>query len=250
MDEASSFYNFLVSADIPRLTIERDSGKCCPFLILPDSWEAYLTNLSANTRRNVRRYRRALEQKGSVSLEKVTDQVGLNKAFSDILRLRQDRMEQKGITTAGITSSYFDFHEKILSRFFGCGRLRLYFLKLNNQRIAYLYMYAGHCHVYAYQTGFDRSMANNSVGSVLFNMVIEQLIRERIAVFEFLRGNEKYKYLFGNIRESQLGNVIITRRTVSAILLLIKKKIFAKFKQLFRNLITFFEKVLSNTHLL
>lgn len=239
MDENSLFYRFLIEANIPRLQEQHDRGKCCPFLALPDSWEELLSSFSANKRRNIRRYRQALERKGVVSLEEVTNLAELAEAFLDVIRLRQDRMKQKKITTARITESYCRFHSNLLPSFLKNGRLRLYFLVLNKQRIAYLYMYAGYSRVYAYQTGFDRTMSNQSVGSILFAMVIEQLIKDGYAIFDFLRGDEKYKYEWGNVQERHLVDVVITKRTLPAKLWLINKNILARAMVFIKSLIAY-----------
>ncbi len=195
MDEASFFCKFLVDSNISGLTKRSDPRKCCPVLVLPDSWEDLLEELSAKKRRNVRYYRRSLEQKGTLILEKITDANQIPEAIEIMTRLRQDRMEQKKISTAQITNNYIRFHKKVLTSFLNSGRMGLYFLKLDYNTIAYVYTFTGKKGVYAYQTGFDRLMKKYSVGSVIFSMVIENSITDGYSFFEFLRGDESYKCL-------------------------------------------------------
>lgn len=209
MDEDSLFYDFMIKAGIRRLEIVRDPGKCCPSLCLPDSWEALLKSLSVKMRQRIGYYRRALERKGEVQLEQVAAPADLTEALSDMVRLRDDRMDQKGITSAKVSADYRRFHGELLPRLLDCHRLLLYFLRLDGQRIAYLYLFAGVDRIYFYQTGFDRAWSGQSVGFVLLGMVIEKSIKDGYTAFEFLRGNEHYKYEWGDIEKRFLSDVSI-----------------------------------------
>ncbi len=209
MDEDSLFFSHLIKANIQRIVIQRDPDKCCPFLALPESWEALLKNLSSKMRQRVGYYRRALAKKWTVQLEQLTSPDDVAQAMSDMVRLRQDRMDQKGIVAGKVTQSYFKFHEILMPRLLACDKLRLYFLRVDNQRVAYMYLFAGGKRIYFYQTGFDRNWSNQSIGFVLLGKVIEKTVNEGFTTFEFLRGDERYKYEWGNVDDRHLCSVTI-----------------------------------------
>jgi hypothetical protein len=48
-----------------------------------------------------------------------------------------------------------------------------------------------------YNSGYDPGYAHVSAGMVLVGMMIEDAARLGLTVFDFLRGNEAYKYRFG-----------------------------------------------------
>jgi CelD/BcsL family acetyltransferase involved in cellulose biosynthesis len=96
------------------------------------------------------------------------------------------------------------------------GRLHLYFLSVGGERVAFLYLLAGGDSLYAYQTGFDRAWSKMSVGFVLLGMVIERGIAEGVAVLEFLRGAESYKYDWRVSGTRQLVDVIVPGNSMSA----------------------------------
>jgi len=204
----------------------RNPAKRCPYLSLPESWNMLVNSLSKKVRQRIGYYRRTLDKKGTVVLEEVNDLAKLPGALTDMIRLRQDRMQQKRITSATVTNSYRRFHGELMPRMLKCGKLRFYFLCVDGQRIAYLYLFTGGTGVYFYQTGFDRSWSSQSVGFVLLSMVIEKSISEGFKIFEFLRGEERYKYEWGNVEEkSLLSMTLFSRKPYGLICQLLNKSI-------------------------
>lgn len=216
LEEDSPFCRFLATAGIPGSKTVRDPGKCCPYLELPASWELLLTGLSTKVRQRVGYYRRALERKGEVGFEQVSDPAALAGALDDLVRLRRDRLDQKGLSCVRVTDAYRSFHGRVMERMLAGGRLRLYFLSFEGERIAFLYLFSGTGRLFFYQTGFDRSWSNQSVGFVLLGMVVERAIAEGETTFEFLRGAERYKYEWNPTGERQLVDMIIPGNTLAA----------------------------------
>jgi CelD/BcsL family acetyltransferase involved in cellulose biosynthesis len=235
MDADSLFYLFLKDAGIHNIVEMRDQNKRCPYLALPNSWDGLVNGVSKKVRQRIGYYRRALDKKGVVTFELLEDPSELAGALSDMIRLRQDRMEQKGITTAPVTDSYYSFHGQLMPRLLECGKLKFYFLRLDGERIAYLYLFSGGSSVYFYQTGFDRTWSSQSVGFVLLGMVLEKTIADGYTVFEFLRGLERYKFEWGVVGEKYLVDLVIPGRTLS-----VKFWLFQFwFKKIARNLFRF-----------
>ena len=235
MDSDSPFCRFLRTAAPSGMFEVCDPDKRCPYLALPESWDDLVKGVSKKVRQRIGYYRRALDKIGDVELELVVEAAQLPGALTDMIRLRQDRMEQKGITTAAITDAYCRFHGQLMTRLLECGRFQLYFLRLDGQRIAYLYQFSGGSGAYFYQTGFDRTWGSQSVGFVLLGMVIERSINEGYSTFEFLRGSESYKYEWGNVRVRELMNIVIPNNTIKAYIHLVNLNI----KVIVNNLKTF-----------
>ena len=51
----------------------------------------------------------------------------------------------------------------------------------------------------AYQSGWDPSYAASSLGSVLLHQAIRMAAQSGVRTFDFLRGDERYKYRFGAV---------------------------------------------------
>ena len=89
---------------------------------------------------------------------------------------------------------YVDFHKRISSLFLERDWLRLYFLANDNHAIAVIYCFKYRNKYFYYQSGRDLNYAKYRVGLVLINEVVREAIEEGAELFDFLSGNELYKF--------------------------------------------------------
>ncbi len=209
LDRDSPFFHVISRANIPGLRTVQNQDKVCPYRVLPTSWGGLLRELSPLMRRRISRYRRALEKTGRVSLDLITESDDLADALDSMVHLRKDRLEQKKLSAPSTLDAYSRFHSLVLSRMLPSGMVRLYFLSVDGKRVAFLYLLAAGGRLFAYQTGFDRDWARLSVGFVLLGMAIESAIEQGLSIFEFLRGNESYKYEWQVSGSRQLADLVV-----------------------------------------
>jgi CelD/BcsL family acetyltransferase involved in cellulose biosynthesis len=70
-------------------------------------------------------------------------------------------------------------------------------LRIDGQAVAALYAFFHRRRFYYYLGGYDPAFQLVSPGTLLIARAIEQAICERAQEFDFLRGQEAYKYLWG-----------------------------------------------------
>ena len=80
----------------------------------------------------------------------------------------------------------------------GQGWLRFYQLKVADQIIAVLYAFRYSDTYYVYQIGFDPLWSRYSPGRLLIAHVIQEAIKEGTNVFDWLRGEQKFKFAWAN----------------------------------------------------
>jgi CelD/BcsL family acetyltransferase involved in cellulose biosynthesis len=81
---------------------------------------------------------------------------------------------------------------------FDAGRLQLAFLEVEGQRAAAYLNFVYDNKVLVYNSGLDPARFSYlSPGVVLMARLIERAISEKRSVFDFLQGNEEYKYRLG-----------------------------------------------------
>ena len=80
-------------------------------------------------------------------------------------------------------------------------------MKLNRQVIAVLYAFAGGKSTYYYLSGFDPAFDKLSPGTLIVGHAIEEAIAEGHRWFDFMRGQENYKYAWGAL-ETRTKRVI------------------------------------------
>jgi CelD/BcsL family acetyltransferase involved in cellulose biosynthesis len=92
-----------------------------------------------------------------------------------------------------------------------CGastRRRFYGLRLGGRLVSSWYGFHAHGICYAYLTGFEPGTERLQPGTLLVGHAIEAAEREGLAEFDFLRGQEPFKYFWGAIDRPGLKRVL------------------------------------------
>lgn len=146
----------------------------CPVLRLPSRSQELPALVPTRMLDKLKYYRRRLAKTAPVRVESVQGE-NFDQFFGDFIRLHQARWGTKG--------------QK--------GALRLYALTFQGHISATLYGFSHAARTFYYLSGFEPGMAEFSPGTVLIGYAIEQAIEEGAGEFDFLRGREAYKYLWG-----------------------------------------------------
>lgn len=167
----------------------------CPVLTLPNSTSELPACLSAGLRAHLQYARRRLARE-AVSIEAATPET-LPEHLEALFRLHSARWHSRGLPGVFFHPAVRGFHHEASWRFLTAARLRLYGLRWEGTLRASLYAFAGHRRTYYYAGGFDPALAAWSPGTLLIAHAIEEAIREGHTEFDFLRGDERYKYRWG-----------------------------------------------------
>jgi len=180
----------------------------CPIVHLPESWDAYLARLPGKDRHELRRKLRRLERQWPAArVRSHASRAGLDAAMTDFLALHR---RSKAGKARFMDPRMEGFFRGVTSALAAGGWLRLWFLERDGAPVAgYLCLEFGGS-VGLYNSGFDPAHAALSPGIVLLCHVIKDAIERRFARFDFLRGEEPYKYAFGAVPED-LFNVVVAR---------------------------------------
>lgn len=163
------------------------------YIRLPGSWERYLASLSANRRADIRRARRRLAANHATRFRVWDDGARLDSATRLLADLHRRRWASAGGSEAFASPQYLAFHGAIIRSSFARGWLRLYCLEIDGAMAAMLYCYRFRNLVFLMQGGFDPAWSACKPGTVLLSHAIEHAIDEGNEVFDFLRGEHRYK---------------------------------------------------------
>lgn len=172
-------------------------GEVCPYTDLRgQNWNDFVSGLGRSHRSNLRRRLRQLEKKFEVSLEQVESESQRSENLQVLVQLHLLRWAERGGSNALNTSALHDFHEEFSRLALQQGWLRLYLLRLDGEPAAAFYCMRYGTKFYYYQAGYDPRFSRYSVGLVGVGLVIKDAIEEGAEEFDFLRGDEHYKYLW------------------------------------------------------
>lgn len=176
----------------------------CPVISLPQDWETYLANINKKQRHEIRRKLRKAENVAETHwyvLEKPEDLTP--QVFETFVDLHQKSRTDK---EAFWDESRYKFFESLMIAMAEQGWLKLYFLEIDGEVISTLLCFHYQNELLVYNSGFDpQKFSHLSPGNVIVSYSIQDAIDLKCTRYDFLRGDEEYKFRFGAVAEDVFG---------------------------------------------
>lgn len=168
----------------------------CPAMRLPQSWDVYWASRSRNHRKKLREYERRCERELAARVRLTATPEEIEPDMLTLTRLHHERWNNR--SRAFQSGQYREFHLRLARLLMKRDALRLFSLETGTQAVASLYCFAYNGRYYYYQAGRDPGYARYRVGLVLLHRAIAQAIAEGCHTFDFLSGDEDYKYTWAD----------------------------------------------------
>jgi CelD/BcsL family acetyltransferase involved in cellulose biosynthesis len=168
--------------------------EACPYLALPPTWEDLTRRLGKKMRSNLGYYERLLFKTFPDAAYSLADATTLDAGMTAFFELHQNRWNARWLPGVLANRRVQAFHREVAARFLDRGWLRLHLLRIGGEIRSALYCFAFGGRTYYYLGGFAPDLAKYSLGTLLTAQAIREAIREGSTEFDFLRGNEPYKY--------------------------------------------------------
>ena len=165
-----------------------------PAVLLPDTWEGYLSTLARKDRHELRRKLRRLHAAGTVRQSECPSPGAHDDCMNDFFRLMRASSQEKADFLTPERERFFRaFAAELAPR----GTFRLYFLEVDGTRVASCICFDHSGSYLLYNSGYDPEYSPLSVGLLNKALCIKEAIEEGRRAFDFLRGSERYKYDLG-----------------------------------------------------
>ncbi len=181
-----------------------------PQFSLPLHFDTYLEEqVEKKQRHEIRRKQRRAERETDIRFTMVGPQDNLVAEVDDFTALQQASRADKA---EFMTPEMRRFFTAMAQRLQAAGWLRLSFLSINGEKAAALLSFEYNGHYLLYNSGYDpEAYAQLSPGWVLLAYVIQYAVAVGCKVFDFMQGDEEYKYRFGS-HDYAVMRVIVTRK--------------------------------------
>jgi CelD/BcsL family acetyltransferase involved in cellulose biosynthesis len=181
------------------LSVEITPEDVCPVIPLPASLDGYLEKLDGRERRELQRKLRRATDESAVAVS--PGGAALEADVNDFIALMKASMFTKNDF---MTPRMEIFFQKMAAAMDAAGWLELSFLEVGDEaprsRAAAYVNFVYNNQVLVYNSGLDPAkFAHLSPGQVLIGRLIERAIEQKRTAFDFLQGNESYKYKLGGI---------------------------------------------------
>src|SRR6476469_943417 len=177
-----------------------------PYVSLPDDWEQYLqNNVGVNTRQKIRRFLRKIETSDEFHITQI-DAENVEDNIEILLRLWESKWKnKKGENCDGI----MNYVRSILRHCFENNCLYLPVLWKGDKPLGAIanFVDVRQKSMLFFITGRDESFKTPPPGLILNAEAIRYAIQNGFKVYDFLRGNEEYKYSFG-AKERRIEHIV------------------------------------------
>ncbi len=188
------------------LTVEED--EVCPVAILCNSWDGYLEMLTKKQRHEIRRKLRRAQANVEWDWRTVHTIEDLERDLPIFFQLQQASASHKA---AFLTDDMRAFFGAIAEKALEKGTLRLSIFNREGVDVAATFSFLYRGRWLLYNSGYDPAYSAHSPGIAAVALAMQDAIKERAVAFDFLSGDEPYKYQLG-ASNTHTCRVIAARR--------------------------------------
>jgi CelD/BcsL family acetyltransferase involved in cellulose biosynthesis len=180
----------------------------CPIVALPATWDDYLMSLDKKQRHEVRRKLRRADAEIDTRFVIVGPGHDLQREMQAFIELHQKSTPDKDEFMDPRMEAFFrDVAQILQSR----GWLQLAFVEMGGEKAASLLSFDYGDAILVYNSGYDPDRYRHlSPGIIVTARCIEHAISLGRAKFDFLRGDEIYKYRFG-AQDTEVRRLLIAK---------------------------------------
>ena len=178
-----------------------------PYIPLPGDWETYLEGIDKKQRHEIRRKMRRFESAEVPTRWMMTqDAATLDEDIQTFLHLMEQDDDKKAFLTPSMRE-----HMALATRCaFEQGCLHLTFLEIDGEKAAGYLSFDYLNRLWIYNSGIDWRFSEYSPGWVLLGYLLKWANENQRTEFDFMRGDEQYKYRFGAI-DRFVMRAVVTR---------------------------------------
>jgi len=180
-----------------------------PYIPLPGDWDTYLAGIDKKQRHEIRRKIRRAEESGAEVRWYFAQEPGQVEsdiqAFVDLMRQDPDKDDFFARSPAMLPAM-----KEIIRCAFQHSCLALAFLEINGKKAAGYMCFDYLNRLWVYNSGIDRSLMEYSPGWVLLGYLLKWANETQRSEFDFMRGDEEYKYRFGAV-DRYVMRVVVSR---------------------------------------
>ncbi len=193
------------------LEVELGQEIACPFIELPERFDALLKDKSAHFRKRWSYTRNRLQRDGDVSYRFAPGEVSIDEAYRTLGRLNRERFGDAGKSFR--TPEYIEMHRRFCELSAPRGWLVLCLMQQGGEVIAakYDFLYAGK--LWGNQGGWSREHQQRRPGEILIGKLLEWGIARGAREYDFLGWPDEYKERWSTGRRTMREQVRAYGRT-------------------------------------
>jgi CelD/BcsL family acetyltransferase involved in cellulose biosynthesis len=176
----------------------------CPYIPLPGDWEVYLSGIDKKQRHEIRRKMRRLEVEVPSRWYIVEDEANLDAEVEAFMEMMAQDLNKRRFLTETMRKQ---FHLS-MQEAFRAGWLQLAVLEIGEEKAAGYINFDYLNSIWVYNSAINFKFREQSPGWVLLGYLLQWANEHKREVFDFMRGDEDYKYRFGGVDRRVVRTII------------------------------------------
>ncbi len=180
------------AADAARYRVLTESVQAAPYVVIDGDWDAYESGLRRKFRSELRRRRRRLEEEGRLTLEVSDGTERLDELLEEGFRVERSGWKGSYGTSIDSQPAARRFYIEVAQWAAKHGWLRLAFLRLDGQALAFDYCLEYDKTHYLLKTGYDPKYGNFGPGMQIRYLMLARAFSEGLTTYDFLGAGSDY----------------------------------------------------------
>lgn len=219
----------LAAADDYRIAIWPSGA--APYVPLPACWDQYLGSLGRKHRGNLRNRLKRLNGVGPVEVETIASGAKLTGALEEGFELEAAAWKGKARTAISCDSDVSRFYSSLARRAAERGWMRLHFLQVGPQRVAFDYSLSYKNRIYLLKLGYDPAYAHYSPFNLLLCMILQDASERSVKEYDFLGETADWKLQWAKHSKPHCWLFVFSNSYKGRLLHLIKSRIVPSLKR-------------------
>lgn len=180
--------------------ITQEEASACYQIELTESWEEYLGTLSKTTRKKARRGLREVTEKKTFYVRRAANTVEFEQILQRLIELHQQRWNKMGEPGIFADNRVKEFYMEVCMLLFKTGKAVINYCISGDDVFAVELEFRYNGVIYAVQGSFNENsvFSKYSPSKVLFYSSIKEGLKKGYQLYDWLRGQEKYKSSLSN----------------------------------------------------
>lgn len=158
------------------------------------SYDGYLSLLSANKRRQIKRSKSLYTQKGELLIQEASSVTEALLLFDKMVELHQKEWQTRGKDGSFSNDFILTLHKKLITDYYHAGQICLFNFYNDEGSIGIIYGFISGDDFLYYQSGFNYSDDNRrKPGLTCHSMLVQFLAGKGLKCYDFLAGDAPYK---------------------------------------------------------
>lgn len=192
------------------LVIQEKVRTLAPYIALNTTWDEYFRSLGQKRRQTLRRALKSLGKERSVGFQQCTAD-SLQGALRKFFDLHQRRWQSANIGSQFSNQRMREFYRDIASQFLKKNWLHFSCLTVDNKIVSAIFSCIYNRKFYAITLARDIRYSKYSIGHLHYMFMIRYSIGKQLREFNFLRGDEPYKFYWTKSARKYMRVMIIKR---------------------------------------